>query len=587
LCGNIVLTVLRCNVTCLCSKSTLLNTLAYRLDSNTKLEGELRLNGSPYGRTDLKQLAGYVMQDDLLNGNLTVWETIMYTAELRLPAKMPKEQKYLRARQVLRQVGLLHVTNVIVGDPTKKGISGGERKRLCVAQELITSPRLLFLDEPTSGLDSSTALALMNLLRRLSRNKERPCTVICSVHQPQYKIFRLLDAVILMKKGNILYQGATAQAVARFEELNLHCPKYTNPADYIMDLVTIKDDEDNSSFTHLPPKAAELLTSDANGETELDRILIKEQLLQKESIDLSLGSKTNGEVLSKAKTEMSRATWADQFRILCRRTFQEQLRLRNLIFYSILQSVVMAVLIGTAFLQIGTNQSSFAKRSPSLFFCCINQGMFGALMLINSFPAERLLSLRERQAGTYQVGAYFVAKQLVETLFLIPTPILFSPVVYFLIGYQYEAGKFFIFMAFMVLCTLAATSIALAISAVCRTVTLSVTVLPFVLEIMRLFGAFFLSPKISPSYFSWLDALSYVKYAYVGVSLNEMNGLKLKCTAAELKNGVCPITSGDYSINLLGLDFMPVHTITGCAFVLVAYILFFRFVAYLGLRYIK
>ncbi|PNG99409.1 ABC transporter G family member 6 [Tetrabaena socialis] len=162
-------------------KSTLLNTLALRLDRNMSVSGELKLNGQDYSNAELKKISGYVMQDDLLNAHLTVEETLGYTAELRMPRTTTVEERRARVKEVMEQVGLTHVSAVIVGSPLRKGISGGERKRLCVAMELLTKPLLLFLDEPTSGLDSVTALSLCKLLKRLATG--RTCTVVCTIHQ--------------------------------------------------------------------------------------------------------------------------------------------------------------------------------------------------------------------------------------------------------------------------------------------------------------------------------------------------------------------------------------------------------------------
>ena len=128
-------------------KSTLLNTLACRLDVNTTVSGEMRLNGRPYAATELKKMSGYVMQDDLLNPNLTVRETLYYTAALRLPASSNESDRALRINEVIQEMGLTGCQNVIVGDPSKKGISGGERRRVCIGMELLTRPTLLFLDE--------------------------------------------------------------------------------------------------------------------------------------------------------------------------------------------------------------------------------------------------------------------------------------------------------------------------------------------------------------------------------------------------------------------------------------------------------
>ena len=190
-------------------KSTLLNTLACRLDVNTVVQGEMRLNGAEYDNAELKRIAGYVMQDDLLNGYLTVEETLMYTAKLRLPRDFTNRQRRDRVDDVMADLGLSHVHNVIVGTPLKKGISGGERKRLCVGMQLLNRPQLLFLDEPTSGLDSVMALDLLHTLHRLAhgQSQEKAVTIVCSIHQPQSKIFNLFDSLILLKAGQIIYQG--------------------------------------------------------------------------------------------------------------------------------------------------------------------------------------------------------------------------------------------------------------------------------------------------------------------------------------------------------------------------------------------
>jgi ATP-binding cassette subfamily G (WHITE) protein 2 len=173
-----------------------MNVLACR-STNVESDGTMAIDGQDYSLSELKQVAGYVMQDDLLNGRLTVEETLYYTAELRLPSSMSAMEKKQRIEDVMSKLGLSHVRGVIIGDNLKKGISGGERKRVCVAMELLTRPRLLFLDEPTSGLDSVTALSLCTLLRDLAHSGQ--CTVVTTIHQPQTKIFQMFDDLILLK----------------------------------------------------------------------------------------------------------------------------------------------------------------------------------------------------------------------------------------------------------------------------------------------------------------------------------------------------------------------------------------------------
>ena len=412
-------------------KSTLLNTLACRLDVNTIVEGEMRLNGAPYDNAELKRIAGYVMQSDLLNGYLTVEETLMYTARLRLPRSFTDKERRERVHDVMGDLGLSHVHNVIVGTPLKKGISGGERKRVCVGLQLLNRPQLLFLDEPTSGLDSVTALDLLRTFHALAHGKsqEKAVTIVCSIHQPQAKIFNLFDSLILLKAGTILFQGPRKQAMVRpvhcffvhhrpswsaFQEVyriaGFPCPVHANPADHLLDVIT-------------PPRSNHLLgtaTVSLEQQQAIDEAIMKAQ--SESDVDLNMG--VNKRLVQMANLPVN-PSWPKQVQILFGRSMQEQLRQSRIFITSMIQTVIMAILIGTVFLNIGTGQKSVVRREPSLFFCAVNQGIFGALMVINSFPVERALSLRERASGSYCASSYFIAKILAETLVQLPVPIIF------------------------------------------------------------------------------------------------------------------------------------------------------------------
>lgn len=573
-----------------CGKTTLLNALACRTDIHCKVEGDIRLNGKKVTLAEIKKHCAYVMQDDMLNPHLTVEETLFYTAKLRLQPSLTDDERLQRVDEVIKTLGLEKCRNTIVGSSLEKGISGGEKKRLNIAIELLTKPYILFLDEPTSALDSATALSICETLKSLA--DRNICTIVTTIHQPQAKIYQLFDHLLLLKSGVILYQGKASEAIEHFAQAGYVCPQYVNPAEFLIDVIAPTGSSDaykrkplhSSSPTSAPATPA---SYDHNEQPQDQNLVIyDEDPVEQEKIQALLRKQTSFELnVNIDLPERERITWWKQFQILFRRTMREQMRKRNILITQVCQSIIMAILIGTVFLQIGTDQASQVRRQPVLFFCVINQGMFGALIVINSFPSERILSLRERQAGTYYASAYFLAKTTAETIISLIAPVVFSCVVYFLVGFQASASHFFIFMLFMVLCGLSATSLALCISALCRTTDLSITVLPLFLEISRLYGGFFLSPANLPSYFKWLDALSYVKYTYVGISLNELRGLELYCKPSQFTAaGTCPLTSGDQVITNLGLDFLSVGQ---CIGILILFITGTRLIAYLGVRFIK
>ncbi|KAG0611088.1 hypothetical protein M758_7G114400 [Ceratodon purpureus] len=230
-------------------KSTLLNTLACRMGQSASIEGRILLNGRHYKIADLKKMSGYVMQDDLLNAHLTVEETLKYTTRLKLEPSLTEEEVYSRVNHIIKQMGLDHVRDTVIGSPDKRGISGGERKRVCVGMELLTHPELLFLDEPTSGLDSVTALSLCEQLEKLASTGH--CTIVCTIHQPQAKIFNLFHFLIILKAGQVIYQGKASEVLRFFEESGFPCPEYTNPADHFLDVITPSIDKARDSYRQI------------------------------------------------------------------------------------------------------------------------------------------------------------------------------------------------------------------------------------------------------------------------------------------------------------------------------------------------
>jgi len=545
-----------------CGKTTFLNMIAKRLQAyKCGEENELRLGGKPYTKHNLKELSGYVLADDVLFPHLTVRETLEYAAQLRMAAEIPREDKIARVDQIINRLGLEQCQYTPIGDSIHRGVSGGERKRVCIALELLNRPKVLLLDTPTSGLDSATAYSICHLLAEMARCGE--CTVIISLNQPQIKIFQLFDELLFLNKGQVLYQGPPDLMIEAYAEAGFPLPPDSNPADHLLDVITPLFQED---FEHV----------DQNVEI-LQPVLRRYQKSSKDQDNVNESLDRDGHGPS----------WFAQFWLLVKRTSLSQFRDRYSLYLQIIQTLIISVLVGTVFLDIGTDQTSIDKRQSVLFFCCINQGIFSALLAVNSYPADRSVVLRERAAGTYSVSAYFMAKAFVETIVQSIPPALFTCIVYFLIGFQADAGKFFIFLLFMELCSHCAFVWALLTSALCVTVATSLSILPFIFDVWRLFGGFYLSPAESPLYFIWLDSISYIRFAYVGISLNELDGLNYTCTSKQLVppvNGTCPITSGQHTIDTLGLGFISVG---GCIGILIAFLLTLRFFNYLAIRYNK
>ena len=188
------------------------------------------------------------------------------------------------------------------------------------------------------------------------------------------------------------------------------CPVHANPADHLLDVIT-------------PPRSNPLLgtaTISLEQQAAIDEAIMSAH----PELDVDLNMGVNKRLVQMANLPLN-PSWPKQVQILFGRTMQEQFRQSRIFITSLMQTIVMAILIGTVYLHIGTAQTSAVRREPSLFFCAVNQGIFGALMVINSFPVERALSLRERASGTYYASSYFISKIMAETLVQLPIPIIF------------------------------------------------------------------------------------------------------------------------------------------------------------------
>ena len=179
-------------------KTSLLTVIAGFVDQS-HVSGNLLVNGE---RTQVgKRLVGIVFQDDMMLPALTAFETVKFAADLRMPRRCSDAERTEACDAILNELGLAHVRDQLVGGAARRGVSGGERKRLAVGVELVTRPALLLMDEPTSGLDAAAALSLMRTLRTLA---SRGQTVVAAIHQPRTTVFDSFDHLVLMSKGHAL-----------------------------------------------------------------------------------------------------------------------------------------------------------------------------------------------------------------------------------------------------------------------------------------------------------------------------------------------------------------------------------------------
>ncbi|KAH1082559.1 hypothetical protein J1N35_022320 [Gossypium stocksii] len=221
-------------------KSTFLDGLAGRIASGS-LKGRVFLDGKPMSPSLIKRTSAYIMQDDRLFPMLTVYETLMFAADFRL-GPISRVEKRQRVEKLIDQLGLTSSWNTYIGDAGTRGVSGGERRRVSIGVDIIHGPSLLFLDEPTSGLDSTSAYSVIEKVRDIARSGS---TVILTIHQPSSRIQLLLDHMIVLARGQLMYQGSPQNVTLHLSRMGRKVPKGESAIEFLIDVI---QEYDQSEF---------------------------------------------------------------------------------------------------------------------------------------------------------------------------------------------------------------------------------------------------------------------------------------------------------------------------------------------------
>lgn len=533
-------------------KTSLLDVLANRKDRRF-MTGQVLLDGQVVDPEVLKHNSGYVIQDDIVMGTLTVRENLMFSAELRLPPSVSYEEKKARVQQIIEELNLMKVAESKVGTEFVRGISGGERKRVNIGMELVTSPKVLFLDEPTTGLDASIALNVLILLKRLA---EHGRTIILSIHQPRFKIFDMFDSVTLMSEGSMVYHGDANLVVSYFKSVGYECKEYNNPADYILDVVSGEEVRNGQWFA--PQDYEDLVDRRARTKECQDYLKQKyqssalfAQAQRNVEEQIKIGS-TQQLTLNYRGTYA--ATWLHQVWITGIRTLKNVVRNPLTSIGQVVVNILVGVFVGLIFLRLDlqTNVTrTIRDRTGMLFFSSVHL-MFSNFGALEIFLKERVIFVHERAAGYYCVSAFFTSKILCDMIPVRVIPIaLFSVIAYFMAGLQPTAAKFFWFLFVAELQGIVAASVAFAISSLISVFALASLALTIFYVIMMVFSNYLVSIESWPEGTRWISYLSFTKYGYELFVENEFYGLDFSgfCKTGEPCTGIAALGEGQLNID--------------------------------------
>jgi len=327
-------------------KSSLLNILADKFEkgNNARFTGEVKLNEQVMDFEKFKKIIGFVMQSDIFLEHIKVREYFKFAIDLRYD-NLTDEEKNRRLDDVLRKLKLEKCQNNIVGGQIKKGISGGEKKRLNIGFELLADPSVIFLDEPTSGLDSYTSFLIMSLIQRIAR--ENNVIIVYTIHQPSLDIFRLFDNLMVLDKGKVVYFGRADTAVDFYASMNHPCPFHISPPNHFIKVALKGGEETNKQF------------NEHNLTYTVPQIDLAIQNAQYSPINLKI----------------NKAGWMTQFRVLMVRALKNFVRNPMTFHVRLAQVAFLSFIYCCLFFQLSDNflnPKNIFNRQGAFFFLAIN-----------------------------------------------------------------------------------------------------------------------------------------------------------------------------------------------------------------------
>ncbi|XP_074283056.1 ABC transporter G family member 14-like [Silene latifolia] len=499
------------------SKTTLLTALGGRLKGKL-LSGKISYNGQQFTGS-VKRKIGFVAQDDVLYPHLTVFETLLFTALLRLPSSLAHEVKVGQVEHVITELGLARVRNSMIGGPLVRGISGGERKRVSIGQEMLINPSLILLDEPTSGLDSTTALRILTTLKAMADSGR---TVITTVHQPSSRIYHMFNKVILLSEGQPIYYGSGSSAVEYFSSIGFSTTLTINPADLLLDLAS-----------GIGPDSKHATEQGENMEKEKKQV--KEALIlgYQNTISNRLKSelcnfdaavcnwKKDGSKITRKdmKKEEWCTSWWHQLRVLLQRGMKER-RFEAFNRLRIFQVLSVAVLGGLLWWH--TPLSHIQDRIALIFFFSVFWGFYPLYNAVFTFPQERRMLIKERTSGMYKLSSYFLARTIGDLPLELALPTAFVFIIYWMGGLKPDPFTFILSLVVVLYNVLVAQSLGLAIGAILMDIKPATTLASVTTLVFLIAGGYYVQQI--PPFIVWLKYLSYSYYCYkllLGVQYHE------------------------------------------------------------------
>lgn len=541
-------------------KTTLLNFLTGRTRYSTiSAQGDVLINGQSIPFDLLKKITTYVVQDDnVLIPTLTVRETLWYQAKLRLDVS---QHDYIPiiVNDLIRKMGLSDVANIPIGDGNVKGISGGEKRRVSIAIQLLNDSKILLLDEPTSGLDSFTSSSIISLLNELAINEQK--TIILTIHQPKIEIFEKFDNILLLSDGYVIYDGKPGGLIEHFAEMGFK-PEYNmNFADYILDVISGKG---------------------FGGEDITQKMVEGWRSFKTRDLSYSPIVETPNYQVEDFKKLIKRPqSFKNAFRPILERQFKVLMRSPDVLFCRIGQLLGLSIVHALYFSPLKNNSESIGNRLGliqevlNLYFC-------GLINNVTAFPIEKNTFYQEFEDNTYSPITFMLCYLINEVPFEIVGSFIFSIFIVLVVGLPRNGGMFFTMFYMCVVTINAGESVGMMFTTIFDHLGIAVN---FVANLLVI--AIFMGGTMSlhmPILFKAFNYISPLKYGVLALAELGFDGQTFECSGGDSS---CLLNTGEAVMDQYKLNSNFAMNFVAVAIIVVVY----RLVAYgifeLKVRYLR
>ena len=468
------------------------------------VSGCILIDGENLTPTAFRRISGFVTQEDVFEGCLTVEETLGFKAALML-GNMNASERKRRVEDVIASLQLQSCRSTYIGDdanPYLKGISGGEKRRLAIAIEILDpSKSVLLADEPTSGLDAASAQAVANLLRSLA---DEGMTVLATLHQPRTSIMSKFDSMMVMAKGRAVYYGSVNDYTGYLTNtLRIEIPVHDSPFDLLLDVMNPTIAEATSTSDRI-----KALSPAGDGDIceIMADILCEKMDWSKEAVDAHAESSSfELNLLDGGSSSITALRWLQVTGIIFHRTAVIKLRDPICLMTQISSAILMGLIYGALYVKVYDKSSiSFAVLDAQM---CIVMTVLMAVWLpydvTLTFPKERRVFLRERKAGLYTTSAFFVARVTADMPAHILSAVIMAIIVWSMAELNIALGAFILIVTYGILI---GASIMQLIGAVARTFEEANIYMMIVLMMSMMLGTGFV--RETPYFLKWARSIS-------------------------------------------------------------------------------